>query len=247
MPSTRASRDREPVPSGEVTHHRLAGRISQVAVDVLAGAIVAAGNVALAVSFAALLFQGELRGGFALGLWSLLMSMVVTTIVVNAITSIPPISAGPDTSMVAVMTLLAAAVSSQVLALGGPTDLVVRHILLAFSLTTLLAGIVVFLMGAKHWGQVLRFVPFPVVGGFLAATGALLMGSSYKVIAGEALTIAGLAGVPSQQTLAKISAALAFALGVLVARNRIRAPFFLPLAFFSAAFALDFGVWAFAP
>ena len=40
---------------------------------------------------------------------------------------------------------------------------------------TLLAGAVMFLIGALRWGQLLRFVPYPVVGGFLAATGWLLI------------------------------------------------------------------------
>ena len=52
--------------------------IRSLTADLMAGAIVAALNVALAVSFAALLFQGELRDGFAMGLWALLLSMVVT-------------------------------------------------------------------------------------------------------------------------------------------------------------------------
>src|SRR5438128_10603841 len=95
-------------------------RLGGFASDAFTGCIVAALCVAYAVSYAALLFQNELKDGFATGLWSLLMSMVVTGVYVNLTTSIPPLSAGPDSPMVAVATLLAGAVASKVLAAGGP-------------------------------------------------------------------------------------------------------------------------------
>ena len=247
MPSTRAGRDSRPISLAAAVAPTAADRIRLLTADLLAGAIVAALNIALAVSFAALLFQGELRGGFAMGLWSLLMSMVVTGVIVNLMTSLPPIAAGPDTPVVAVMTLLAAAVSSQVLALGGSPDLATRHTLLAFSAMSLLAGAVMFLIGALRWGQLLRFVPYPVVAGFLVATGWLLVISSYKVITGETLTFANVGGILSPQVLPKIAVAGLFALGLLVARNYMKAPHFVPLAFFGAAGVLDLGLWGYVP
>jgi hypothetical protein len=54
--------------------------------DLFAGLTVSASNVALAVSFAALIFHGDLGDGLAIGLWSLLMSMVVTGVVVGLAT-----------------------------------------------------------------------------------------------------------------------------------------------------------------
>jgi SulP family sulfate permease len=224
-----------------------ADRIRSLTADLMAGAIVAALNIALAVSFAAVLFQGELRGGFAIGLWALLLSMVVTGVVVNLMTSLPPISAGPDTPVVAVLTLLAASVASQVLASGAGTASAVKHALLALSLMTLLAGAVMFLIGALRWGRLLRFVPYPVVGGFLAATGWLLIVSNYKVITGEPLSIANASGALSPQVLPKIGFAVAFAWALLVLRNRIKAAYFMPVAFFGAAAALDLALLIFAP
>jgi SulP family sulfate permease len=165
MPSTRTGESGGAVSMAATAGRNIEGRLRLLTAELLAGGIVAALNIAMAVSFAALLFQGELRSGFSIGLWSLLMSLVVTGVVVNLMTSVPPISAGPDTPVMAVMTLLAAAASAQILALGGSPDLAVKHTLLAFSLMTLASGAVLFLIGALRWGQLLRFVPYPVVGG----------------------------------------------------------------------------------
>ena len=78
MPSTNTSGDGGSASVTTAAGRYVANGIRSLTADLMAGAIVAALNVALAVSFAALLFQGELRDGFAMGLWALLLSMVVT-------------------------------------------------------------------------------------------------------------------------------------------------------------------------
>src|SRR5262245_54240662 len=223
MPSTSTSGDGNSSPVATAAASYFTHLARSLTADLMAAAIVAALNVALAVSFAAVLFQGELRDGFAVGLWALLLSMVVAGVVVNLMTSLPPISAGPDTPVVAVLTLLTASVASQALASGAGTEGAVKHTLLALSLMTLLAGAVIFLIGALRWGRLLRFVPYPVVGGFLAATGWLLIVSNYKVITGEPLSMANASGALSPQVLPKVGFAVAFAVALLILRHRIRA------------------------
>src|ERR1700674_265772 len=221
----------------------LVARSGFLAGDLFAGLTVSATNVALAVSFAALIFHGDLRDGLAIGLWSLLMSMVVTGVVVGLATSIPPIAAGPDTPVVAVMTLLAATVSSHVFALGGSAEQGARHTMLAFTLMTVLSGAVMYLIGALRLAQSLRFVPYPVVGGFLAATGWLMMISSYKLITGGPLTLGDAAQAWSPELLPKLAIAVVFAVGLLLARQRIKTSFLLPAAFFGAAAVIDLVLW----
>ena len=45
----------------------------------------------------------------------------------------------------------------------------------AISLTTLLTGLVFWLLGHFRLGGLVRFLPYPVVGGFLAGTGWLFV------------------------------------------------------------------------
>src|SRR5215216_5532942 len=166
------------------------------------------------------------------------MSMVVTGVVVGLATSMPPIGAGPDTPTVAVMTLLASAVSSQILTLGGSAEQAVRHTMLAFSMMTVLSGAIVYFIGALRLGQSLRFVPYPVVSGFLAATGCLMMIASYKMIVGQSPSLNSILALPPDMW-PKIGVALAFAIGLLLARSRIKASYLMPAAFFGIAAAID--------
>lgn len=214
--------------------------------DLPAGIIVSAGNIALAVGFAAVIFHGELSVGVSIGLWSFLMSMVVSGVVVGLTTSMPPIGAGPDTPVVAVMTLLSAGVAAQITTFGGSTGQIITHTMLAFTLMTLMSGATMYFIGALQLGQWFRFVPYPVVAGFLAATGWLMILSSYKVITGEPLTTASFAQVLQPGTAPKVAIAILFAVAVLVLGERIRGSYLLPVAFFGTAAVIDLILWRFA-
>ncbi|NJR62251.1 MAG: cyclic nucleotide-binding domain-containing protein [Cyanobacteria bacterium CRU_2_1] len=54
----------------------------------------------------------------------------------------------------------------------------------AIAISTLLTGLFLFVMGRLHLGRWVRFIPYPVMGGFLAGTGWEITRSSFKVMAG---------------------------------------------------------------
>ena len=54
--------------------------------------------------------------------------------------------------------------------------------LVALSVSTLLTGILLYGVGALKLGQWLRFIPYPVIGGFLAASGILLITGGMEVV-----------------------------------------------------------------
>ena len=137
--------------------------------DALAGFISAVGGIAYCISLSALIFQGEIVGGFALGLAALIMGTVVTCLVVALTSTLSPADAEPDDPAVAVMSVLAASVAAALAAKGASNQAVILNVLVAISVSTLFTGILLFGLGALRLGQWLRFVPYPVIGGFFAA------------------------------------------------------------------------------
>ena len=134
--------------------------------DTFAGAINAVVGLAYCISFSALIFQGQIAGGFALGLAALIMGTVVTCFVVALTSTLSPADAGPDTPAVAVMSVLAGSVAAALAAKGASNQAVIINVLVAISMSTLFTGILLFGLGALRLGQWLRFVPYPVIGGF---------------------------------------------------------------------------------
>ena len=73
----------------------------------------------------------------------------------------------------------------QRLVAGGDTDLL-EPALIAMSLATALTGLLLCVLGFTHAGRAIRFVPYPVIGGFLGATGWLLITGAIQVVADQA-------------------------------------------------------------
>ncbi len=64
--------------------------------------------------------------------------------------------------------------------------------LAAIALSTLIVGVVLFLLGTYRLGNIVRFTPYPVIGGFLAGSGWLLLTGSFRVVSGETFSFFGL-------------------------------------------------------
>ena len=133
--------------------------------NALAGLVASLLTIAYCLSFSALLFQGDLKGGISMGLWGLLLGSAVAGLYVSLTTSLPPAEAGPDNPAVAVLSVLAGTVSAAVVSAGGSPAIAVDHVLLSFSLATLVTGAVLYAIGALKLGQVVRCVPYPVLSG----------------------------------------------------------------------------------
>ncbi len=209
--------------------------------DAMAGAVTALVTIAYCISFSALIFQGPISGGFALGLSALLVGTAVTGLIVALTTTLAPADAGPDTPAVAVMSVLAASIAASMSVAGMGPDAIITHALLAISISTALTGLLLFGLGAMRLSVWLRFVPFPVIGGFLAASGWLLITGGVEVMAGvaPALSFDAFAAMADPAHLPQLLTGLGFAGTVLLVRHYTNSFLVLPLAFFAFLIVLD--------
>ena len=158
--------------------------------DALAGVISAIVQIAYCISFSALIFQGAIASGFSLGLAALIMGTVVTGLIVALTSTLSPADAGPDTPAVAVMSVLAGSIAAALAAKGVTTQAIILNVLVGISVSTLFTGFLLFGLGALRLGQWLRFIPYPVIAGFLAASGWLLITGGVEVVTQSNLTLA---------------------------------------------------------
>lgn len=209
--------------------------------DALAGSISALVTIAYCFSFGALIFQGSISSGLTLGLAALLTGSAVTGLIVAMTTTLAPADAGPDTPAVAVMSVLAASIAGSFAARGLSGEAAAIHVLIAISVSTFLTGLMLLTMGITKVGEWLRFVPFPVIGGFLAASGWLLITGGIEVMTGvrPQLTGSAFSELFSDAQLPKLLVGLLFAIGVFALRQRIKSFFVLPATFFASLIVLD--------
>src|SRR5215831_6490993 len=161
--------------------------------DTIAGlvaSVVLMGNI---ISFGALMFPGDLNAGISVAIWAMLIGGCVGGLWIALATSLPPITTGIDSPTGAVLVLLSALTASVIRAAGADPERAVQAVMLVFTTATFLSGAVLYGLGALRWGSYFRFVPYPVVGGFLAATGYFLIAGALQMATGRtAVTLAGL-------------------------------------------------------
>jgi SulP family sulfate permease len=210
--------------------------------DVSAGVIASLVVLAHCLSFSALIFSGDLASGLPFALWGFLAASVVVTIIAGFATSLPPMLCGPRNPVVAVMAVLATTISAAAFAKGASPSVAVQHVLVALALSTTVAGAFIWMLGVFRLGQAVRFVPFPVIGGFLAASGLLLILGGLQVGMGIRFSQGGLAPLLADSAPLKLIATFAIAACLVILR---RWPSGLPAALVAAVVVLHAGLWLF--
>jgi SulP family sulfate permease len=215
--------------------------------DAIAGAISAVVQIAYCISFAALIFTGDLAGGFSLGLAGLIMGTVVTCVVIAVTSTFSPVIGGPDSPAVAVMSVLASSIATALAAKGASNAEIITNVLVALSVSTLLTGILLYGVGALKLGQWTRFIPYPVIGGFLAASGILLITGGMEVVTQTNLTLAPSSWEVLYSPLyaPQIIMGALFAAAIPVVGRWVPNYLTLPLVFFGFLLALDVSLFGF--
>ena len=173
--------------------------------------------LAYALSFAALIFSGEFQAGFGIGVFSALVAVAVGGLAIAVFSKFPIAMAGPDNNPTAVLVLVASA-----LVIVAPAQRI-STLLTVIALATLLTGVVLIAFGTARASRVIRFIPEPMIGGFNAASGVLVMLGSVRVLTGHSLGLEGLRALAAQPVLAQFALALTLAAALLLLSRRFGA------------------------
>jgi SulP family sulfate permease len=194
--------------------------------DMLAGAICSVLSIAYCLSYAALIFSGPLSRWLSYGIAVTFLSAAIAAAVVAWRSSLPFAIAGPDTSTSAVIATLVAAMMTRLS--GEGTSHLLEPALIVMALGTAATGIVLCVLGMTRAGRAIRFVPYPVIGGFLGATGALMIMGAIQVITDQRLTLSSAETFLHGQMAAKVMAGVAVAVVLRLFLGRSRSPYILP-------------------
>jgi len=148
------------------------------------GATVAFGGLVFAVSFATLVFSGPdaPEGAIAAGTGFIMFSGLVGACVVAARSTLPAIAEVQDGPS-AIFAIMAAAIYATE---GIDESQKLPTVEAAIALTSVGTGVVTWTLGAAKLGNIVRLLPSPVSGGFLAGTGWVLTTGAFKVLTGTA-------------------------------------------------------------
>ena len=197
-----------------------------VLTDVFAGTICSILSIAYCLSYAALIFTGPLEHLLSYGVAVTFLSAAVGGSIVALRSSLPFAVAGPDSNISVVLAALVATVVQRVVADGG-ADLL-KPTLVALCSATAITGLLLCVLGFTRAGRAIRFVPYPVIGGFLGATGWLMITGAIRVVANQRPALANIGGFLDAAIAAKLAAGLIVAMTLFIALRRSKSPFVLP-------------------
>jgi sulfate permease, SulP family len=201
-------------------------RSGRLVSNVSAGVVIGIVEVVLAISLGALVFGGyieeKLPAGIGMYLLTATLALGITALRAGrrgVIGSIQDAAA----AVLAVVGAKAALYSN-----GGP--LVAFYTVVAATIVVTLATAVTFLvLGTFRIGNLARYVPYPVVGGFLAGTGWLLLKGGLFVASRTPLRIEEIGRYFDAFTVARWAPAFAFGVILFLATRFIHRPWVIPV------------------
>ena len=188
-------------------------------IGLLAGLIVGVVVVIVAISFAVLIFSGDLAPVAPKGVSLGLFTAAIMAGLIALRSSFRGMVATPQDVPAAITALIAASVAASLPAQTS-LDGLFATVVAAIALTTLSTGLFFLLLGLFKLGGLSRFIPYPVIGGFLAGTGWLILKGSVGVLANVPLTLANLSALLETETVIRWLPGFVFGLVLLVILRR---------------------------
>ncbi len=223
------------LPQNRVAQNRRTGRGRTLVASAMIGLIAGIDNLGNGLAIAALLFTGPLVTGLGAGVGVVLLSAAILALLVALRSTQPNSVALVQETGVAI---LASTVATMAAGLEGAPDGV--KVATAFAIlggSTLVTGLLFWMVGRLRLGRLVRFFPYPVVAGFLAGSGWLLVEGALAMVSGRHGLAAGLAALASPAMAFTATAAAGLAALLVAVMRRSDSPFAMPLVLLGAALA----------
>ncbi|MGZ6316489.1 MAG: SulP family inorganic anion transporter, partial [Anaerolineales bacterium] len=183
-----------------------------------AGLIAAIVTISIMISLAALIWSGPLNQFLAGGIGLMLFGAFVIGVIVALTSSLPGVVAIPQDTPSAILALVAAGIAAAMK--SAEPQALYSTVVAAIMLTSLLMAACFLLLGSFKASGFVRYVPYPVVGGFLAGTGFLLAKGAFGVMVDMPMTLANLPQLLTTGKLIEWLPGVVFAVALLLLLRR---------------------------
>ena len=195
-------------------------KYSNILPSLIAGLVNGIIFVVSAMALGALIFTGELSSYLPQGIGILLFGSLIFALFSAVTASYPIIISAPQDIPIAILALMA----TTIVATSGSSwsaQEQYEFIFVTIGLTSVLVGLFFYILGKFKLGKLVRFIPFPVVGGFLAGTGWLIVQFSFSMMTDVDPTINNLSAFFTSDMLIRWVPGAVFAIVLLILHRYI--------------------------
>ncbi len=160
---------------------------SRYLANILSGSLIALVNISVAVSVAALLFAQVDPRLMVPGIAVLLVGTLITGLGGTLFSDFKSIICSPRNGLVPVFAVMVGSIYSS---FGSQYSLGAEAtIIMAIMVTTVITGLFLLLIGRMKLGNLVRYIPYPVTGGFFAGIGYIFVQGGMTVASGSEPTL----------------------------------------------------------
>ena len=178
------------------------------------------------VSFSSLLFSGDLSIYLSNGIGFMLMGVVLIATIEALLSGTPGMVAIPTIASAVILATMSANISQE---LSSAPEKIFPTVIAAIVIGSLLTGGAFLLLGWFRLGNLIRYIPYPVIGGFLAGTGWLVLTGALKTMNGIPLTLANMGKFVQPEPLVRWMPGVIFGIILLLLVRRFKHYLITPL------------------
>lgn len=196
----------------------------------------------LTISFALLIFSSEdLTPFVSTGIGMVLFGALIMQVIIALMSSVPGMFGGPQDSPAAILGLTALVIVTRMNGTSAETKF--ATVVMTVVLTSVISGLFFVLIGGFKLSRLVRFIPYPVVGGFVAGTGLLLTKGALGVMLGSTPGMSNLGILFKPENLFLWVPGLLFGASFLIASRRSTHYLTYPVLLIGAVLIFYFAIW----
>ena len=165
--------------------------IATLGTTVFAALFIASLEMIFVISFTALIYSGELTSQIPQALGFIILGDAILCLIVAFLSPMPGVIAVEQDAPGVMLSVAAAGV---IATLSGTPEVQFATITLMIVVTTAMTGLILLFLGVFKLGGITRFLPYPIIGGFLAGSGWLLVQGAIGLMTNSSMSQAWLQG-----------------------------------------------------
>lgn len=158
---------------------------------ITSGLIIGFVTATATISYASLLFSGDLVGYLQQGLTLLLLSSIIISLITACFSSTVEAIGDSQDTVSALLALMLASAASGLIALNRPEQ-IFPTVIAMMAISSFVLGLFFWVFGMFRWSKLFRYIPFPVIAGVLAGLGWILINASINIMSGQKLSVSNL-------------------------------------------------------
>lgn len=174
----------------------------QLLPNIIGGIVISLFTVIYAISFAAMIFSGDLSPYLSQGIGLILLSSIIVSSIISSLSSYPGVVATPQKTVASVLSLMAVTIVTS-MPDNASDEQKFFTVVAAIMVNSICSGIFFYGLGYFKLGNLIRYIPYPVIGGFLAGSSWLLIQGSFRLMTEKSLTILQLSQLFEPELLLK--------------------------------------------